>query len=140
MVELTYIGADVTVPINNAVPFNNVLKSGCAERYTPGGNKITLVKPGRYLVTVSANVAVPTGATVGPVSLAIAADGDTEVGTVMISTPAAVEEFNNVSTQTYIDVYPCCCVSVTLKNVGAVDALVNNQNITAVRVNGCGGV
>jgi hypothetical protein len=45
----------------------------------------------RFRVTFGANIAVPTGGTVGPISLAISLNGEPVVETTMISTPAAVE-------------------------------------------------
>lgn len=135
MIELTYIGDAIEVIGGANVPFNNVMKSGTAERYVSGSNKIVLARPGRYLVTASANIAIPAdGIAATPVQLAIAADGDAVVGTVMFSTPAGTSQFNNVSAQTYIDVYPCAPVTVSLKNSGTAALEINNQNLIAVRV------
>ena len=74
MIEL--INTDiVTVPVGQEVPFDEtVVKSGCAEYHRNGASVIRLINPGRYLVTFSANIAVPTGETVGEVSLGILAD------------------------------------------------------------------
>lgn len=136
MIELTYAGEAVEVVGNADVPFNRVMKSGCAERYEGNTNTLTLVKPGRYLVTASANVALPDGGIVGSeIRLAITANGASITGAEMASTPQVTEAMNNVATQTYIDVYPCCCKTVSLRNIG-VAADVDNQNLTAVRVNG----
>ena len=51
----------------------------------------------RFLVTFNGNIQIPTGGTVGGISLAIAVDGEPLLSTQMIVTPAAVEEFFNVS-------------------------------------------
>lgn len=138
MIELIQT-LDVTVPVGQSIPFDEtVVKSGCAEYHRDGAAVIRLLKPGRYLVTFSGNIAVPTGETVGEVSLAITADGGILAGSVMRATPAAVEEFFNVSTQHYVDVPVCCGVvgvaSVGVENVGDIPVLVDNANITAVRV------
>lgn len=50
-----------------------------------------------YLVDFGANIAIPTGGTVEEISLAIVIDGATIPASTMISTPAATEEFSNVS-------------------------------------------
>lgn len=63
----------------------------------------------RFRVSFGANIAVPTGGTVGPISLAIAISGEPVAATTMIETPAAVEEFNNVFSSIYIDVPRGCC-------------------------------
>lgn len=130
---------EITVPVGQSVTFNDVVvKSGCAEYFREGGSVIRLLKPGRYLVTFSGNIAVPTGETVGEVSLALSADGGIMTGSIMRVTPAAVEEFFNVSTQHYVDV-PVCCGSVGVANVSVLNTadipvLVDNANMTAVRV------
>lgn len=139
MIELVYSGTTPqTVAIGQSVVYNvEAVKSGCAERHRAGSAQLTLVKPGRYLVNFGANIAVPaTGGTVGPISLAIALNGEALNGSVMTVTPAAVSEFFNVSTQHYVDV-PCgCCVTITVQNTGASAVDVDNPNLTAVRV--CG--
>ncbi len=136
MIELVNT-TPVTVPVGQSIPFSAVAtKGGCAERHRAGSAQITLVKPGRYLITFSGNVAVPTGETVGEVALGIARDGEILGGTVMRATPAAVEQYFNVSSQTYVDVFCGCCENVSIKNAGTIPVLVDNPNITAVRV--CG--
>ena len=97
MIELVNT-TPVTVPVGQSIPFSAVAtKGGCAERHRAGSAQITLVKPGRYLITFSGNVAVPTGETVGEVALGIARDGEILGGTVMRATPAAVEQYFNAS-------------------------------------------
>ncbi len=139
MIELT--GALQTVEPNQSVLFNNAaVQSKCSpERWRGGSGQVTLTQPGRYLVTFSGNIAVPTGGTAGEVSLAIALEGEAMYGSIMRATPAAAAEFFNVSTQHYVDVpRNCCggvcCQTVTIKNAGAAAVSVDNANITAVRV------
>ena len=88
----------------------------------------------RFKVFFSGNVAIPTGGTVGPISLAIAVNGEAVGPTTMISTPAVVEEFNNVSTAIYLNV-PCgCCSQVSVKNIGTDAIEVQNANLIVERV------
>lgn len=118
MIELVNT-APVTVPVGQSIPFSIVAtKGGCAERHRAGSAQVTLAKPGRYLVTFSGNVAVPTGETAGEVALGIARDGEILGGTVMRATPAAVEQYFNVSSQTYVDVFCGCCEMFPLKTPG----------------------
>ena len=127
----------VTVPVNGIIPFDaTAAKGGCAERHREGSAQITLTKPGRYLVAFSGNIAVPEGETVGELSLGMTYDGEVLGGSLMRVTPAAVEEYFNVSTQHYVDVYCNCCVTVTVENTSDIPVLVDNPNLTAVRV--CG--
>lgn len=88
----------------------------------------------RFLVAFSGNIQIPTGGTVGEISVAISIDGEPLASTEMIVTPAAVENFFNVSAQAYIDV-PCgCCVTVAVENTSTQAIEVQNANLIAVRV------
>lgn len=88
----------------------------------------------RFLVAFSGNIQIPTGGTVGEISVAIAIDGEPLQSTEMIVTPAAVENFFNVSSQVYLDV-PCgCCVTVAVENTSDQAIEVQNANLIVVRV------
>ena len=134
MIELINTAVQ-TVADGQSVVYNAVaVHSGCAERHRQGSAQITLTKPGRYLVTFSGNIAVPTGGTVGEISLCISQDGETLGGSIMRVTPAAVEEYFNVSTQHYVDVFCGCCVNVSVENTSGQAIFVDNPNFAAVRV------
>jgi hypothetical protein len=81
------------------------------------------------LVSVGANIAVPEGQTVGEISIAIAVDGGTLSNTTMRVTPAAVEEFVNVSRTTNVSIFSGCCQTVTVKNTSTIPILVSEPNI-----------
>ena len=88
----------------------------------------------RFKVFFSGNVAIPTGGTVGPISVAISVNGEPVGPTTMISTPAAVEEFNNIATAIYLDV-PCgCCSQVGVRNISPGAIKVQNANLIVERV------
>jgi hypothetical protein len=71
----------------------------------------------RFKITFGANIAVPTGGTAGPISLAIALDGEAAPATTMIVTPAAVGEFFNVFSSIFVDVPRGCCMTVSVQNI-----------------------
>lgn len=50
-----------------------------------------------FLIDFGANIAIPATGTVGEISVAITIDGSTIPSSTMIATPAAVEEYWNVS-------------------------------------------
>ena len=83
----------------------------------------------QYLVDFGANIAIPTGGTVGPISLAVTLDGATIPTTQMTVTPAAVEEFWNVSDATILGVWRGCCQTLTVRNISEQPILVQNANI-----------
>lgn len=88
----------------------------------------------RFLVAFSGNIQIPTGGTVGEISVAIAIDGEPLQSTQMIITPAAVENFFNVSAQVYLDV-PCgCCATIAVENTSDQAIEVQNANLVVIRV------
>ena len=88
----------------------------------------------RFLVAFSGNIQIPAGGTVGEISVAIAIDGEPLQSTQMIITPAAVENFFNVSAQVYLDV-PCgCCATIAVENTSDQAIEVQNANLVVVRV------
>lgn len=82
-----------------------------------------------YLVDFGANIAIPEGGTVGPISVAIAVDGATMPESTMIVTPAAAEEFFNVSRAINVDIFRGCCETVTVRNTSSQPISVQNANI-----------
>lgn len=82
-----------------------------------------------YLVDFGANIAIPTGGTVGPISLAITIDNSTVPATTMTVTPAAVEEFFNVSRAANVQIWRGCCETVSVRNTSDIPILVQNANI-----------
>ena len=86
----------------------------------------------QYLVDFGANIAIPTGGTggtVGSISLALTLDGATLPTTQMTVTPAAVEEYWNVSDATILGVWRGCCQTLTVRNISDQPILVQNANI-----------
>lgn len=56
----------------------------------------------RYKVSFGANIAVPTGGTAGPISIALALDGEPMNSAIGTVTPAAADEYNNVYVSVYV--------------------------------------
>ena len=88
----------------------------------------------RYLVTMNGNIAVPTGGTVGEISVALALQGEPLQSSRAIVTPAAVEEYFNVTSTAFITVPSGCCYTVALENTSEDAILAQNLNITVSRV------
>ena len=86
-----------------------------------------------YLVDFGANIAIPTGGTVGEISVAIAIDGGTVPASTMIVTPAAVEEYFNVGRNITVDIFNGCCQTVTVRNTSDQPILMQNANIRFTR-------
>lgn len=88
----------------------------------------------RYLVTFNGNIAIPTGGTVGEISVAIAVNGEALGSATATVTPAAVENFFNVSAFAYIEVPRGCCVTIGVKNINAQTIEMSNANLAVTRV------
>ena len=88
----------------------------------------------RFLVRFGGNIAVPTGETVGPITLAIAINGEAVQTSSMISTPAAVDNYNNVIASLHIDVPMGCCNEISVKNISTIPVNVQNANLIIERV------
>ena len=88
-----------------------------------------------YRVTFNGNIAIATGGTVEPISIALTINGE-ELGNALATvTPAAIGDFFNVSVTTFIEI-PCgCCVTVSVENVSdTTDIDLTNGNIIFDRV------
>ena len=130
-----------TVAVNQAVLFTETAVSGnCSMIHREGSGLVGLrgLPNGqcraRFLVEFGANVAVPTGETVGPVSLAISINGEPVVTSSMISTPAEVDSYNNVGASLYVDVPIGCCNQISVENISTIPISVQNANLIIERV------
>lgn len=88
----------------------------------------------QYKVSFGGNIAIPTGGTVEEISIALTIDGEPLGSTLMIETPAAVEEFSNVFSAVYIAVPRGCCVTVGVRNTSAQAINVQNANLIVERM------
>lgn len=80
----------------------------------------------QYLVDFGANIAIPTGGTIGPISVAIQIDGATIPASTMEVTPAAVEEYFNVGRSINVQVWRGCCETVSIVNTSDQPILAKN--------------
>lgn len=129
-----------TVAANQNVQFTETaVRGNCSILHREGSGLVTLRGitdqcRARFRVSFGGNVAIPTGGTVAPISLAIAINGEAIGPTTMISTPAAAEEFNNVYTSVFLNVPAGCCYTISVVNIGDDDIDVQNANLIVERV------
>lgn len=76
----------------------------------------------RYQVTFNGNIAVPEEGELTPIALAIAVNGEPRVTSRAIFTPAAVDEYGNVTSTAIITVPKGCCFSLSVRYVDATEA------------------
>ena len=127
MAEFTYN------PIQEVQPGQNVILNDsirCPNGYVLHRNESGLVilrgivnNPcgcfARYQVTFNANIAIPDDGTVTPIAIALAIDGEPILTSRAIFTPAAVDEYGNVTSTCIIQVPRNCCFTVSVDAVSA---------------------
>ena len=86
-----------------------------------------------YLVDFGANIAIPADGTAGSISVAITIDGSTIPASTMTVTPAAVNQFFNVSRAINAGIFVGCCESIAVRNTSNQPILVQNANIIISR-------
>ena len=88
-----------------------------------------------YRVSFQANIAVATGGTVEPISIALTINGEQLGNSTAIVTPAAIGDFWSVFVETFVDIPCSCCVTVSVENTSDTTAIdVTNANIIFDRV------
>ena len=129
-----------TVELNQNVLFTDTPVCGsCSILHRDGSGLVNLRGitnqcRARFKAFFSGNIAIPADGTVGAISLAIALNGEAVGPTTMIVTPAAVEEFFNVSSAIYIDVPAGCCAQLSVRNTSDQAIDVQNANLIIERI------
>ena len=126
------------VLLADSIPCNrgNVLHRNGSGILTLRGNASGCSCFARYQVTFTGNIAVPEGGTVAAIAVALAIDGEPLASSRAIVTPAAVEQYFNVTSTAIITVPKGCCYTVAVENVNAgVGAeIVDEQTISVARI------
>lgn len=96
-----------------------------------------------YQVTFNGNIALPEGAAVTPIAIALAVNGEPRYVSRAIFTPAAAEDYGNVTSTAIIKVPRCCCFYLGVEVVPATTdpavtpaplIEVQNANLTISRI------
>ena len=137
--EITANAVQTVLTNQNVLFTDNVVCGGSSIAHRTGSGLVTLRGitnqcRARFRVSFGANIAIPTGGTIGPISLALSLEGEPIGPTIMIVTPAAVENFFNVSTDIFVDVPRGCCMTIGVKNITDESILVQNANLIVERV------
>lgn len=129
-----------TVLENQNVLFTEAPVPGnCSIVHRDGSGLVTLrgmtqQNRARYKVTFGGNIALPTDGTAGPISLALALNGEAVGPTTMTVTPTAVDAFFNVFSAIFIDIPAGCCSQLSVKNTSGATIEVQNANLIVERV------
>ena len=112
-----------SVALNQAIPFIDSIRcnKGCV--FHQNGTGIFILRGitnncfARYEVEFTGNIAIPEGGAVTPIATAIVVSGEERTGSRSIFTPAAVDEYGNVTSRAVIDVPRGCCFTVSVEYV-----------------------
>jgi hypothetical protein len=148
MAEYTYNPIQLVEPSQNVILNDNI---SCPKGYVLHRDESGIVilrgivnSPcgcfARYQVTFNGNIAVPEDGTAGPIAIALTIDGEPILTSRAIVTPAAVDEYFNVTSTAIITVPKGCCFTVAVENVsppvgGVIPEInVQNANLTVSRI------
>lgn len=112
-----------SVALNQAIPFIDSIpcNKGCV--YHQSGTGIFVLRGktnncfARYNVEFTGNISIPTGGAVTPIATAIVVSGEERTGSRSVYTPAAVDEYGNVTSRATVDVPSGCCFTVSVEYV-----------------------
>lgn len=88
----------------------------------------------RYQITFNGNIAIPTGGTVEEISVALALDGEALQTSRARVTPAAVENYFNVTSTAIVNVPRGCCYTIAVENTSGQAIEVQNSNVVVSRI------
>lgn len=88
----------------------------------------------RFRVSYGGNIAVPEGGTAEAITAALALNGEALAASTATVTPAAAENYFNISVSAVIDVPKGCCVTVAVKNTSGQTVNFANSNLTVDRL------
>lgn len=114
-----------SVALNTAIPFLDLNPCLNGNVIHQNGSGIFILRGkgecvSTYDVEFTGNIAVPTGGTVTPIATAVVISGENQQGSRAILTPAAVDEYGNVTSRATIDVPRCCCITASVEYVSGV--------------------
>lgn len=112
-----------SVALNQAIPFIDSIpcNKGCV--YHQSGTGIFVLRGktnncfARYNVEFTGNISISTGGAITPIATAIVVSGEERTGSRSIYTPAAVDDYGNVTSRATVDVPSGCCFTVSVEYV-----------------------
>jgi hypothetical protein len=115
-----------SVALGSAIPFIDSIPCNKGYIYHQSGTGIFVLRGvvnnptscfARYNVEFTGNISVPESGAVTPISTAIVVSGEERTGSRSIFTPAAVDEYGNVTSRATVDVPRGCCFTVAVEYV-----------------------
>lgn len=129
MAEYLTLDTEVSVALNTPIPFIGSIPCGKGYVYHQEGSGIFILRGcvnnptanvARYNVEFTGNIAIPEGGAVTPIATAIVVSGEQRNGSRSIFTPAAVDQYGNVTSRATVDVPRGCCFTVAVEPVNGI--------------------
>ena len=126
MAEYLTRDAVESVALNNAIPFVDSIPCNRGYVFHQSGTGIFVLRGivnnptacfARYNIEFTGNVSIPEGGAISPIATAIVVSGEARDGSRSIFTPAAVDEYGNVTSRATVDVPRGCCFTVAVEYV-----------------------
>ena len=144
-----YLALDQNVSLNAPIIFEDSIPCRNGNIYHANHTGVLTLRGrtnncfARYQAIFNGNIAIPEGGTVTPIAVAITVSGEPRPSSKAIITPAAVDEFGNVTSTAIITVPRGCCFNLSVEAVPsstdptvtpAPVITVNNGNLTVDRI------
>ena len=117
-----------SVALNAPIPFIDSIRCNKGYVFHQNGTGIFVLRGitnncfARYEVEFTGNISIHDSGELTPIATAIVVSGEERIGSRSIYTPAAVDEYGNVTSRAVIDVPRGCCFTVSVEYVnGTVD-------------------
>lgn len=124
------------VALNTGIPFIASISCPKGYVYHQNGSEILVLRGivnnptacvARYDLVFTGNIAIPEGGAVTPIATAIVVSGAARTGSRAIYTPAAVDQYGNITSRATVDVPRGCCFTVS---VNYVSGIVDDPTVT----------
>lgn len=126
MAEYLTRDAVESVALNTAIPFVDSIPCNRGYVVHQSGSGIFILRGivknpnacfARYEIEFTGNISIPTDGAVTPIATAVVVSGESREGSRSIYTPAAVDEYGNVTSRATVDVPRGCCFTVSVEYV-----------------------
>lgn len=128
-----------SVALNNPLIFESTIPCNKGYIFHEDGDGIFILKGitanqcncfARYQITYNGNIAVPEAGELTPIGLVISINGEGRPSSKAIFTPAAVDEYGNVTCTCIVTIPRGCCFSMAVRYVSSV----NDETVTPTPV------
>lgn len=115
-----------SIPLNTPIEFTASMPCARGNVIHENGTGIFILKGNTnqcyatYKVSYNGNIAITEGGTVTPIAVAIVVNGEPRLTSRAISTPAAAEQFNSVTSPATIKVPRGCCFTLAVEYVSGI--------------------